>query len=98
MDDDTALVERRNKITCAVGWTDFPRIQTCSLALLPGDRILLCTDGVHDNLTDQEIEEVLRGTDEASAQRLVSTAYHRSQQTHFRAKQDDISAIVALHQ
>jgi protein phosphatase len=28
--------------------------------LCPGDRILLCTDGIHDNLTDVEIEEVLR--------------------------------------
>ncbi|MGH2508603.1 MAG: PP2C family protein-serine/threonine phosphatase, partial [Ktedonobacteraceae bacterium] len=34
---------RRNEITCAVGWTDFPHIPTCSLALLPGDRIVLCT-------------------------------------------------------
>jgi serine/threonine protein phosphatase PrpC len=94
---DQTHFARRNEITCAVGWTDFPRIQTCSLALIPDDCVLLCTDGVHDNLTDQEIEEVLRGSDGTSAQRLVNAAYHRSQQTHFRAKQDDISAIVALY-
>ena len=88
---------RRNEITCAVGWSDFHRIPTRSLALIPGDCILLCTDGIHDNLTDNEIEEVLRGSDERSAQRLVSTAYHRSQQTHLRAKQDDMSAIVAWY-
>ena len=92
---DQTHFARRNKITCAVGWTDFPRIQTCSLALVPGDRVVLCTDGVHDNLTDQEMQEVLQGSDESSAQRLVQAAYHRSQEIHFRAKQDDISAIVA---
>ncbi|BCL78749.1 protein-serine/threonine phosphatase [Ktedonobacteria bacterium brp13] len=95
--EDQAHFARRNKIMCAVGWTDFPHIQMHSLALMPGDCVLLCTDGVHDNLTDQEIEEVLRGSVEASAQRLVSAAYHRSQQTHLRAKPDNISAIIAQH-
>ncbi len=93
--EDQTHFARRNEITCAVGWTDFTRIQTRSLALVLGDCLLLCTDGVHDNLTDQEIEEVLRGSNETSAKLLVSAAYHRSQQTHFRAKRDDISAIVA---
>jgi serine/threonine protein phosphatase PrpC len=94
---DQTHFARRNEITCAVGWTDFSHIQTRSLALVPGDRILFCTDGIHDNLTDQEIEEVLQGSDGTDAQRLVSAAYHRSQQTHLRAKQDDISAIVAQY-
>lgn len=86
---------RRNEITCAVGWTDFPHIQTRSLPLRSGDCVVFCTDGIHDNLTDEEIEEVLRESEGISAQRLVRLAYHRSQQKHFRAKPDDISAIVA---
>jgi len=94
---DLRHFERRNQITCAVGWTDFPCIRTSSHNLLPGDRVLLCTDGVHDNLTDQEIEEVLCGSDGSYAKQLVSVAYHRSQQAHFRAKQDDVSAIVAWY-
>ena len=95
--DDVLRFTRRNEITCAVGWTDFPRIPASSLALLPGDRLLLCTDGVHDNLTDQEIEEVLRGSPEADAHLLVSAAYRRSLQSHFRAKPDDISAVIATY-
>ena len=95
---DQTHFARRNEITCAVGWTDFSHIQTCSLALAHGDCVLLCTDGVHDNLTDQEIEEVLRESNERSAKRLVNDAYLRSQQKHLRAKKDDISAIVAQHQ
>ena len=95
--DDVLRFSRRNEITCAVGWTDFPRISTRSLALLPGDRLLFCTDGVHDNLTDHEIEEVLRGVHEANAHLLVNAAYQRSQQSHFRAKPDDISAVIATY-
>jgi serine/threonine protein phosphatase PrpC len=97
--EQQAHFARRNTITCAVGWSDFPRIQTSSLALFPGDRVLLCTDGIHDNLTDREIEEILlAATDEPGAQSLVNAAMERSQQAHFRAKRDDMSAIVAWYQ
>ncbi|MBO0783866.1 MAG: serine/threonine-protein phosphatase [Ktedonobacteraceae bacterium] len=94
---DQTHFARRHQITCAVGWTDFRRVPTCSLALVPGDGLLLCTDGLHDNLTDQEIEGILRASRETSAQRLVQAAYERSQHTHVRAKQDDISAVVAWY-
>lgn len=90
---------RRNEITCAVGWSDFPFVQTGTFALLPGGRIVLCTDGIHDNLTDQEIEDVLlTAFDRPGAQRLVAAATRRSQQTHhLRAKPDDMSAIVVWY-
>ncbi len=88
----------RNKITCAVGWSDF-RPHVGRLSLLAGDRLLFCTDGIHDNLTDLEIEEALKKEPiAASARRLVRAAYQRSQQEHLRAKPDDISAIVVRSQ
>ncbi|HEY7418919.1 MAG TPA: PP2C family serine/threonine-protein phosphatase, partial [Ktedonobacteraceae bacterium] len=96
--DDLSHFARRNRITCAIGWSDFPFIPTRSLLLHPGDRVLVCTDGIHDNLTDREIEAILRVSGEASAQCLVSMAYRRSQQRGMlRAKPDDISAIVAWY-
>ena len=96
--DDLAHFARRNRITCAIGWSDFPFIPTRSLPLHPGDHILLGTDGLHDNLTDREIEEILRVSGESGAQCLVSAAYRRSQQRDtLRAKPDDISAIVARY-
>lgn len=96
--DDLAHFARRNRITCAIGWSDFPFIPTRSLPLRPGDCVLLCTDGLHDNLTDQEIEEILRASGESGAQYLVSAAYWRSQQRDtLRTKPDDISAIVAQY-
>lgn len=95
--DEQEHFARHNKITCAVGWSDFSHIPTRTIALHPGDCIFLCTDGVHDNLTDREIEAVLRDADEPSAQRLVNAAYERSHQDHLRAKPDDISAIVVWY-
>ncbi|WP_040445725.1 PP2C family protein-serine/threonine phosphatase [Ktedonobacter racemifer] len=95
---DKEHFEKRNKITCAVGWSDFSSIPTRCVALQPGDRIVFCTDGVHDNLTDQEIEEILLTSEACTARNLVAAAYHRSQQPDFRAKPDDISAIHVLYQ
>ena len=96
--DDRSHFDRRNKITCAIGWTDFPCIPTHSLQFHPGDCLLLCSDGLHDNLTDREIEEILRTPGSPGAPDLVRTAYQRSQQRDaLRAKPDDISAIVARY-
>jgi PPM family protein phosphatase len=92
--EDLLHFQRRNEITCGLGWSDFPHIPTSSQVLLPGDGVLLCTDGVHDNLTDKEIEQCLRTCPERSAHRLVAAAYERSLEHHVRAKRDDISAVV----
>ncbi len=75
-------------------WSDFSHIPISSQVLLPGDGVLLCRDGVHDNLTDGEIEQCLWEYPEASAHRLVTAAHARSLEHHLRAKRDDISAVV----
>ncbi|HEU5379813.1 MAG TPA: PP2C family serine/threonine-protein phosphatase [Ktedonobacteraceae bacterium] len=95
--EDYAHFERRHQITCAVGWSDFPTIPVSSHPLLPGDQLILCTDGLHDNLADREIEALVRTPGKAAALQLVNAASQRSQQTHIRAKRDDISAIVAWY-
>ena len=94
---DLEHFEKRNKITCAVGWKDFSSVHTSSIDLLDGDCIVLCTDGIHDNLTDQEIEDQVRnGPFATTAQRLVHAAYQRSQQGQRRSKHDDMSSVVIL--
>jgi PPM family protein phosphatase len=66
--------------------------------IMPGDRLLLCSDGVHDNLTDLEIEATLRGSPASlAALRLVQQAAARSREdttVFIRAKADDMSAII----
>ncbi len=89
---------KRYGITQALGWDGIETIHIDQLKLEPGDRVLLCTDGIHDNLTDQEIEEVLRGgAPKTAANRLVQRAQQRSLQDRsvtIRAKGDDMSAVV----
>ena len=88
----------RGGITQALGGPMPPTVHIGQTPIQPGDRILLCTDGIHDNLTDLEIEAILRkGPRTTVAHMLVQQAILRSRQERdvtLRAKPDDISAIV----
>jgi serine/threonine protein phosphatase PrpC len=56
---------------------------------------LLCSDGIHDNLTDAEIETTLRQEARTIiARQLVQHAIDRSHEECLRAKKDDMSAVV----
>lgn len=89
--------EKRNGITQSLGEEQLI-VHFASLLLAPGDRILLCTDGVHDNLTDTELETFLKhGARTTVAKQIVQSALQRSQQdknVNMRAKADDITAVV----
>ncbi len=88
----------RGGITQALGGPLPPTIHTAETIVHPGDRILLCTDGIHDNLTDEEIENIIRISPRTSAARvLVEHARQRSHEDRtqtIRSKPDDMSAIV----
>lgn len=88
----------RGGITQALGSPMAPTIHVDQVAIYPGDRILLCTDGIHDNLVDAEIEEILRCSGRSSAARvLVERSLGRSHEERgamVRAKPDDMTAIV----
>jgi protein phosphatase len=90
--------EKRNGITQALGDRLAPSIHIQETAAGPGDRFLLCTDGVHDNLTDKELEELLRkGARTTVARHIVDAAAERSRHEPgeaMRAKPDDMSAVV----
>jgi protein phosphatase len=88
----------RGGITQALGGPVPPTIHVNQIPTAIGDRILLCTDGIHDNLTDDEIETILRNSPrDAAARNLVSHSLHRSREERHvtvRAKPDDMSAVV----
>jgi serine/threonine protein phosphatase PrpC len=99
-DIELACFQQRNGITQALGDSQSLHVHIAGTPLMPGDRILLCTDGIHDNLTDAEIEAILRkGKRPTAARRLVEQALQRSQEdrTSLRAKADDMSAIVITY-
>lgn len=97
-DTEFSYFRLRGGITQALGGPVPPTIHIDKVAIQPGDRMLLCTDGIHDNLTDEEIEEILRSTFRTSTARvLVEHALYRSRADRsqtIRAKPDDMSAIV----
>ncbi|MFA5932129.1 MAG: PP2C family serine/threonine-protein phosphatase [Candidatus Paceibacterota bacterium] len=61
-----------------------------------GDKFVIISDGIHDNLTFEEIKNVLAesGSDEDLAKRLVQEATKRSNEKIMRSKYDDMTAVV----
>ena len=88
----------RGGITQALGGPLPPTIHLDEIPISVGDRVLLCTDGIHDNLTDAEIETLLRKTSRDGAARMVveqsQLRSREERQITIRAKPDDMSAIV----
>ena len=96
---ERAIFEKRNGITQSLGHFNNKKtsliIHTDQTLIYPGDRVLLCSDGIHDNLTDAEIEATLQRKPRTPLARdLVRQALKRSHEEAFRSKQDDMSAVV----
>ena len=86
--------EHRNFISNILGRKNCaPRTWTTDA--VRGDVFLLSSDGVHDNLTDGEIQKILGQTPAAEAAKaLVLFAQARSRdEGHLRAKPDDMTAV-----
>jgi protein phosphatase len=79
----------RNIITRALGHTDEVEVDVFTVGLLPGDTVLLSSDGMHGLVADEEIAE-LAGmlTPEEAAQRLVDMANERG-------GPDNITVVIA---
>ena len=90
--DDARTDPRRNRLTHAVGThtrleRSLPSI--FELTLLPGDRLMLCSDGLYEAVDDADFRRVLRQSDPGDAARaLVALATERG-------TRDNASAVVA---
>lgn len=101
-DQERGLFNRRNLIAQSLGDGEKPpQPHSYHIALKPGDVILLTSDGVHDNLTSDEIARSVAtnsgfGKETALVNDLVGQAKNRSrlEGSHIRGKMDDISAVV----
>lgn len=88
---------QRGLITQAIGGRGDPEVHVGQQELYPGDRVLVCSDGIHDNLTEAEITQILRKNGRNDGEALVRAARKRSQrglEATMRSKPDDMSAIV----
>ena len=68
--------EKKNIITRAIGAESIIKADFFEVQLQKGDQILMCTDGVSNMLTDQEIFEIIKGegSEEERVECLVKSA------------------------
>jgi protein phosphatase len=87
--EEAATMGGKNVITRAVGHKDYVQIDTADLDVRPGDRFLLCTDGLHGYLEDDaEVAALIGGgTLESGAQAAIGLANQRG-------GKDNITALV----
>lgn len=87
------LFEGRNIITQALGIGEMkPRVGKFNVK--KGDLIILTTDGVHDNLMNSEVEEILKKDLKDPAKEFVRVSAQVSDGDSLRAKADDMTAVV----
>jgi serine/threonine protein phosphatase PrpC len=88
-DDEARTHPRRNIVTRALGIDPAVRVDAWTLPLVRGDRFLLCSDGLVDEVRDDEIVSVLQTVTEpqAAADELVALANRQG-------GRDNISVIV----
>lgn len=74
--DEISMSPFRETITRSLGIDDSVGVDLFSFDLRPGDCILLCSDGVHDLLSDRQILATIQigGTPEETSRQLVDMA------------------------
>lgn len=95
---DRAAFAHRHMLSNALTGTGELDVRSYAVPLSPGDRLMLDSDGLHDNLTGTELASLLSSpTPQPAADLLAAAAYDRSRRSHdenARAKPDDISVLV----
>lgn len=75
--DEARTHPRRNIVTRALGIEPYVRVDSWTMPIIRGDRFVLCSDGLVDEITDDAITEILHAhadDPEAAAQALVDAA------------------------
>jgi protein phosphatase len=75
--EEAASSPGKNVITRAVGHQDYVEVDTISLDVQPGDRFMLCSDGLHGYLEDGEVHGCLQGDRDTVVKRLIDLANER---------------------
>jgi serine/threonine protein phosphatase PrpC len=77
----------RNVITRAVGNRDYVQVDTGLVKLSPGDRFLLCSDGLHGYLRESDIAPIVALGGEEAVKKFIALA-------NDRGGKDNITAIL----
>jgi serine/threonine protein phosphatase PrpC len=84
---EAATSPHRNVITRAVGSREYVQVDTRVIELQTGDSFLICSDGLHGYLKDDEVPPIVALGPERAAQRFIELANERG-------GKDNITAIV----
>lgn len=85
-----SFFEGRNILSSSLGGKRDPQLKTKTISIKESSIFLLCTDGIHDNLTRDEIKAKLKESKKAN--NLIKKATKRSQDNTLRSKADDLTA------
>ena len=77
----------KNVITRSVGHRKEEHVDTFSIVVKSGDRLLICSDGLHNKLTDHQIAQVLSSNEKQKEKILVDMA-------NKKGGEDNISTII----
>ena len=75
--EQAAKAPGKNVITRAVGHLDYVEVDVTDLIAQQGDRLILCSDGLHGYLLEGEIEAYGSDSAETSCQALIDVANSR---------------------
>ncbi len=85
--DEARVSRQKNVITRAVGSRDYVQVDTNLVSTKPGDAFLLCSDGLHGYLAEDEIPAIMQLPPAESTQRFIDLANQRG-------GRDNITCIV----
>lgn len=86
-EQEAALSPHKNVITRAVGSREYVQVDTRFLEVEPGDAFMLCSDGLHGYVRDEEIRGVVSLGPELACQRFIQMA-------NDRGGRDNITCVV----
>ncbi len=85
--DEAAVSPHRNVITRAVGSREYVQVDTKFIEVRPGDVFLLCSDGLHGYIEEDEIAPIVSSGPEAAVSEFIELA-------NSRGGRDNITAVV----
>jgi PPM family protein phosphatase len=94
--EDLAAYHSRNVITQALGGDEIIAPRITGVDLRDGDRLFICSDGISDPLTTQEMEAILalNPDPQIAMDKLIEAVKTRNNTSSMRAKEDDKTGII----
>ncbi len=75
--EEARVSRQKNVITRAVGSRDYVQVDTGLVAIQSGDAFMLCSDGLHGYVADEEIAALLHFPPHESTEKLIQLANQR---------------------